>query len=130
MGEGKKDCLLCARYSRCEDPRKTIGFYCSKYRSVPLQQRDFVDDLFKGTDAFEVDVASNSMDFDKLELDLVGLLEEAIDPKTQMVRDLRIDDRDLKEFPNYHSFALSNWSDECASCRDIRTSTDDKWGKC
>ena len=38
------------------------------------------------------------------ELDLVKTLDEIYDPHNRIMRDLRVDDRDLKEFPNFWAF--------------------------
>jgi hypothetical protein len=41
------------------------------------------------------------------ELDLVKTLDEIYDPHNRIMRDLRVDDRDLKEFPNFWAFTYS-----------------------
>lgn len=103
----KKDCLTCRRYVDCKDSRKAIGFYCSKYSRNRRNDEDFIDKLF-GENKFEMpDLESGKLDFEKLELDLVDMIDNAIDPETQLVRDMKIDDGDIKLFPNYHEFVMS-----------------------
>ncbi len=41
------------------------------------------------------------------ELDLVKVLDEIYDPNNRVMRDLRVDDRDLVEFPNFWDFTLN-----------------------
>jgi hypothetical protein len=41
------------------------------------------------------------------ELDLIKVLDEIYDPHNRVMRDLRVDDRDLKEFPNFWEFTYS-----------------------
>lgn len=45
-------------------------------------------------------------DSEKEELNLVGMLDELFDSKTNQMYDLEIDDRDFKEYPNFYEFCM------------------------
>lgn len=44
---------------------------------------------------------------DSTELDMLKVLDDIYDPRNKVIRDLRVDDRDLKEFPNFWDFTTS-----------------------
>lgn len=103
----KKDCMLCTKYVDCGDKRKTIGFYCSKFSRNKGRDQEFIGKLFD-TEAFDNPIADDlGLDYEKVELDLVAMVKDAIDPNTQLPRDLKIDDRDIPEFPNYFNFVMA-----------------------
>jgi len=69
-------------------------------------RRGFIDELFGEVEAPTPIKTTFAVD-QNLELDLESMVADAIDPTTRMVRDLRIDDRDFKLFPNYWEFSTS-----------------------
>lgn len=58
--------------------------------------------------AVEPQVVDSPVEFEALELDLENLLESIVDPNTNMLRDLKVDDRDFPEFPNVASFIMDS----------------------
>lgn len=51
--------------------------------------------------------ANRAIGDEKTELDLVKVLDEIYDPNNRVMRDLRVDDRDLVEFPNFWDFTFN-----------------------
>ena len=49
----------------------------------------------------------NKKQVDAIEVDLIDVITNAVDPHTKLLRDTRVDDRDIKEFPNYMEFITS-----------------------
>lgn len=104
----KKSCLTCSLYIGCKDPDKGIGYSCKKWREVstiPLVPSDDVElilpnHLNQGKSARSIAVPESD-----LEGEISQILQDALSAKAP--RDYRIDDSDLKEFPNFWSFCIS-----------------------
>lgn len=54
-----------------------------------------------------VETRANAIPEAQAELDLSDLLDNLFDPNNQVMYDLRVDDREFKEFPNFLEFALA-----------------------
>lgn len=72
----------------------------------------FVDQLFEQDDESGLLVPDTRIVLDpetsnQYELDLESMVSQAVDPSTKLLRDLKFDDRDIPEFPNYWDFITS-----------------------
>lgn len=104
----KPDCLNCGRYIGCRDPKRQYGFSCSHFKAKGVQEPDFIDTF--GESAVEKKRNSTSALPDNTEhheLELSAMLNELLNPKNAIPYDLKVDDRDLPEFPNFFEFCAS-----------------------
>jgi len=102
----KENCLNCDLFLSCRNKRKSSTFVCDDYEEFQIKQNRFIEDLF-GREAAKTDTSAFSLntDYDSKELDLVAMLESVLDSKTSIVpRDLKINDGDIKEYPNFYEF--------------------------
>lgn len=111
-----KSCLSCRKLTTCNDPKKTPSYSCVQF--VPQSKQDVAAlwgdslalDKLIAKDKKQRERLGNSaiqVDFEKEELNLVGLLDELFDPRSQQMHNLDIDDRQFKEFPNFYQFCIS-----------------------
>jgi hypothetical protein len=102
----KENCLNCDLFLSCRNKRKSSTFVCDDYEEFQIKQNRFIEDLF-GKEAAKTDTSTFSLttDYDSKELDLVSMLESVLDSKTSIVpRDLKVNDGDIKEYPNFYEF--------------------------
>lgn len=80
-----------------------------KKAAKPVSREDaiiaelFPDLLPAGISAQEVGITKDEV----VEFDIIGLMNEAEDPDTGLLRDLKIDDRDLPQAKNYYDYAFN-----------------------
>lgn len=129
-----KNCLSCKLFVGCKDPKKGFGYICKKYEKskatgsgfqtlesgliVPESSRS--EKLTISSSKGRIDssqkrilsVADKSVDLDddedvgpETELDLGRMMRRVL--KGKALPDYRVDDRDLKEFPNFWSFCIA-----------------------
>lgn len=104
-----KTCLNCKFYVTCRDPKKSFTYYCNKFKQVSVS-----DDIFHSFDE-EVEAPSFEerpskgvrKDYQAMELNLIEALNDSLDGNKKVPQDFRIDDRDIKEFPNFYDFVTS-----------------------
>ncbi len=108
-----KSCLKCARYVRCLDENKGVGYSCKKFQKITISRLEDVEH-------FEIDLGGDFVDTSEQEknievanrtygedFDIMSLMESAIDPLTGKLRDLKIDDRDFKLADSYFDFSIN-----------------------
>lgn len=99
-----KNCLNCSKLMGCPDPKKGHGYVCHNHNHAPSA------DLLWMPVQEKIDVQRRNSSIQTKEvneLDLVKVLDEIYDPNNRVMRDLRVDDRDIKEFPNLYEFSVS-----------------------
>ena len=105
-----ENCLNCQIFSDCSDSRRSSSFRCRKYEPFVLRQTKFVNRLYEGTasqSALAVPSFGLDVDYGKAELDLSAMLDKVLDSTNSLVpKDLKIDDGDLKEYPNFYAFVM------------------------
>lgn len=99
----KKTCLSCSNFLGCSRDEKSPVGKCEdwakrKHISIANEILSEFNHSAQG---------QGTPDYDALELDLEALLETIVDPNTKMLRDLKIDDADFREFPNIADFIMS-----------------------
>jgi intein/homing endonuclease len=99
-----KNCLSCSRYLKCEKEEKAFDYVCSKFLAFGAKEKKprIVDEIKSPAIKKKEDQRDRDFDFE-------GLVEDAIEfEKTSpLPRDLKIDDRDIKQHPNFFSFVTS-----------------------
>lgn len=105
------NCLTCSNLSTCNDRKKSPSYSCSSF--VPMSRVDISNlwgDGLELNKLVEKDKkarkADTIFDAEKEELNLVGMLDDLFDRKTNQMYDLEIDDRDFKEYPNFYEFCM------------------------
>lgn len=98
-----KNCLNCSKFLLCKDKSKGHGYVCSKHKYSPSADLLWLPEQAK----IEKLRANAPIQEEVSELDLVKVLDEIYDPNNRVMRDLRVDDRDLPEFPNLYEFCVS-----------------------
>ncbi len=103
----EKNCLTCKNLMSCSEPRKGPNKLCGNFAPA-LQIK--LDDLWNPEqpqiersgrrDAVILPTAT-------AELDLVDLMDNLFDVNNQVMYDLKVDDRDFPEFPNFYEFCMS-----------------------
>lgn len=112
-----KNCLSCARYLRCKDPEKSVLHVCDRYTTGDSGSQDSMRRLF---DAVELDVPEtglvlpnqsfgDSMFSGNLDnFDIYSLIDDAINSKSIVSPDLRLNDGDFKLANNFLEFCISD----------------------
>ncbi len=108
----KKTCLTCSNFSNCKHLGKSANFVCNAYKKQEARQSNYVKNLFGSSDFVQssstglmLPKSSDGHKYD--ELKLVAMLDEVLNPDINVPRDLKVDDRDLPEFPNFFEFSTS-----------------------
>lgn len=98
----KEDCLDCARYIRCIKSDKGVNFICKRF--IPLLE---IDDEPNEEESLVIKPTNlNKINFNKAESNLENMIVEGLG-FSHLPKDLRVDDRDLPEYPNFYSFCIS-----------------------
>ena len=104
-------CISCAKLIPCPDPDKGITYVCKKFTpKTPPSQKEIasIEEVRRAErSAREADADTSKVSEEEArssEIDLIAALDEVFDSKTKQPRNLKVDDRDLKEFANYKAF--------------------------
>lgn len=113
-----KSCVECKFYNRCQDPNKRWDYSCVSFKRIKSVDSGSILDII-GLDAEssyeEGDISiphgagamlSESEAEDK-ERSLIAYLDDAMSSDTPLPKDLKFDDRDIKEFPNFYEWCMS-----------------------
>jgi len=114
----EENCLTCANFIGCQKDKKGRDYVCKKWKEIKsTMQMDEITSLILPSHLVESRAAGGESgsalssfveeDDSALEKKLTALLEEAMSSTSTMTRDYRIDDRDIKEYPNFYSFCTS-----------------------
>ncbi len=99
------NCLSCIVYVNCRDKKKSRQYCCSRHIK---QSGSNVQDLLNLKDAISSEPSlSNDESDNKDEMDLVKLLDDAFSSRNRVPPDIKIDDRDIPEHPNFFDFCMS-----------------------
>lgn len=110
----KPNCLLCDKMLTCKNPGRGAGFSCDKFVVMSRQQATYVSSLFVDDDPrpvsrtqgrFGASAGDELTDDD--ENSLLSLVSSVLDDKSGsglVARDIRIDDRDIPEHPNFFTW--------------------------
>lgn len=103
------NCLQCNKFTRCSDERKSPSFSCKKFKPYAYDAESALSELSfsQGFGQPSLLAAPIVSDWGKAELDLVDMVSSILSSDTSIPRDLRVDDRDIKEFPNFYEFCTS-----------------------
>lgn len=106
-------CLTCKHFNRCNNPDKAFGFSCLDYTHVGgISSELLLEDMYSmATDDLSLPpTTADVLDADKaskLENGLVDYLESVISDPNPIPRDLKFDDSDFPEFPNFYEWCMS-----------------------
>lgn len=110
-------CLSCVLYVSCRDPDKSHQHLCDRYegRETVSSIAELLDMQMPGKKrkgrrrSTEVQEGLNMSDGEAhgQELQLVKMLDQAFASHNKVPPDIRIDDRDVPEFPNFFEFCMS-----------------------
>lgn len=90
-------------YFPCRNPNKSVGFRCGEFKLAPASEL-----LWNPGSIVHDDTAANSpITYETQELDLINVLDDIFDASNQVVRDLKVDDRDFRTFENFWDFSYS-----------------------
>lgn len=104
-----ENCLTCKHFIACANIRKGRRYICGEYA-----QKVISEDVFsQNADWYEQHSTPSSMtdeEAEDRELELVGYVDELFDTPvgSNEASRITVDDRDLKEFPNFVEFATSS----------------------
>ena len=115
-----KTCLTCTHYNFCTDPDKSFGYKCSSYKKIAVHNIDsYLDDLaqeYLGDNRTvssglilpnTVDPVMSDTQASKKERQLISYLDDVLENPNPIPRDLKFDDSDLKEFPNFYEWCMA-----------------------
>lgn len=152
----KPNCLLCDKMLTCKNPGRGAGFSCDKFVVMSRQQATYVTSLFVDDDPrpvsstqgrFGASIGNELTDDD--ENSLLSLVNSVLDDKSGsglVARDIKIDDRDIPEHPNFLSWntepngsgirpfarqlwiglkLFAEWCQECSADKKIMLNIDD-----
>lgn len=94
-----KNCLQCAHFIGCDNPKKSVMFVCKKYSAKKKRVVSGVE-----YDNPIIETKKVETNYKSMELGLESMLEDLVDSQTKIPRDMRIDDRDLRNFVNFYDF--------------------------
>lgn len=108
-----KSCVECRHYHRCRDPNKGHSYSCSEYKKIATVKTGSIVEILLGEseDYPSPSVVSNvnpSLLTKSHELDLMTMVEEALSNPSPIPKDLKIDDGDLKEHPNFYEWCMDS----------------------
>lgn len=99
----KKSCMSCQKFYTCSIKNKSPTYLCDKYKPKPII--DLGDFSWDRTILGSAEIGTTEIQLpEDAEFHLAAELDTLLDPLTNQPRDLKVDDRDLPEFKNYHDF--------------------------
>lgn len=104
------NCLTCARYSACADPKKGRNHMCGDYQDRVLDDRLLFGQAIPGEEdarAAEAAEEARSAEMSRRELDLEVIVDDILSSKSIAPRDYKIDDSDLPDFKNVYDFCFN-----------------------
>lgn len=107
MKDSRKDCLQCAHYIGCTNPGRDAGFYCASWAKKSINVSFSDHDFWQRQADPSTDIIAVPDPNLGAPLELVAMLDELMNPANKIPFDLKIDDRDLPEFPNFFDFCMS-----------------------
>ena len=109
-----KSCVECKLYPKCDDRKKGIDYWCKDFKRLKIRSGSILEILESGEEVDEQApslVLTSTIDEKHLtkdaEFNLMSMIEESITNPNPIPRDMKIDDRDLKEFPNFYEWCMS-----------------------
>lgn len=97
-----ESCADCSRFLKCTRPERGT-LICSKFAPWSDTQKEVLTALFgKNVDIESEVIAADIADEDNFQRKLAA----ALSPANSIPPDLKIDDRDLKEYPNFFEFCM------------------------
>jgi len=131
---GNESCLNCARFASCQDPSKSFNYICGRHKPVAsaIKAVDW-DEVFRDPDPEEKEQGSKKLkssrdlkhikvikrtgverkstlrfsDATSDEFDIEKMIESLSSNTTGIPTDLKVDDRDLPEAPNFVEFCAN-----------------------
>ena len=109
-------CLTCQNYNRCNNPGKSFGFRCPDYKTLNGGNASLLLDMIaEDTLTAAKDTVPDTSDqifisekeANKKETELIDYLDDIITNPNPIPRDLKFDDRDMAEFPNFYEWCMS-----------------------
>lgn len=114
-----KTCLTCHHYNLCKHPDKSFGYSCSSYKKIAVQNvNSYLDDLAQeylgdsnrvSSEVLlpnTVDPVMSDKQAGKKERQLISYLDDVLENPTPIPRDLKFDDSDMKEYPNFYEWCM------------------------
>ena len=117
------DCSTCALFLRCTKPERAAGYVCEDYTAVngnavseftkkkkkaevekPKSKLELMSNIFFDERDFKEDTEEDIASERRLQ-DLIG---DAMSPQKVVPPDLKIDDRDLPEAPNFYTWCMDH----------------------
>lgn len=109
-------CLTCQNYNKCNDPNKAFGFRCVSYKTMGSQSASLLldmiaEDTLTNSDSLLDESLPIAMigeeEGRKKETELIDYMSDIINNPNPIPKDLKFDDSDLKEFPNFYEWCMS-----------------------
>ena len=106
-----KNCSTCYRFLNCRDRKKgESGYYCNDWKLISDNQAEnflaLARPLLDRSSPVPSPVSENSERKD--EADFQTVLRNAMSPENAIPPDLKIDDRDIPQAPNFYEFCMSS----------------------
>lgn len=98
------NCTECSNYFGCLKPDKGFTYVCEDFstRKLSKNKEAYLDRLFAFEEAMDFTEADSKIEIPD-EDDFVALIESIIGENSLVPRDINVDDRALKEYPNFFS---------------------------
>lgn len=108
-------CLTCQNYNKCAHPDKTFGFRCVSYSKVSGTNTSLLLDMLAEDSLSpsnppqpKIIHTISEEDATKKEGELIDYMNDVINNPNPIPKDLKFDDGDLKEFPNFYDWCMSS----------------------
>lgn len=94
--------MNCRRFNSCKDPAKRYNYLCSRWEATPAYGS--LIELFDSTLASNPSPTTWAPSDESSDSDLEALVDSILSQQTVLPPDVRIDDRDLKQAPNFWAY--------------------------
>lgn len=103
------NCLTCARYASCADPKKGRQHLCGDYQDRVLDDRLLFGHVPGEDDAKALQLIEErrAAEMNQRELNLEQIVDDILSSKSIVPRDYKIDDSDLPDFKNVYDFVFN-----------------------
>ena len=108
-----KNCLSCKLYLNCNDKKKSYKYSCSKFTSLNGKEKtdkNSKEKKVKTQILVKMDKKERRKRDKADEYDFENVIKEVLNDESRspLPRDLRVDDRDLPQAPNFYTFVTDN----------------------
>lgn len=141
---GGNNCFSCSHYLSCKDPHKSVIFVCDRFKKTKqsaesghLKLFDALELTTPGLSALTYQSSSQAPALANRSFDIKRIITEVLDENTTVSPDIKINDRDFPQAPNFFTWCVSDkflkqkpyleqaligtkvFADYCPRCSDV-----------